>query len=154
MCFFTAPPHVHNVQVLIYCQLLSTVPQSSPHAAAHHELFVKLLSDCLTETLYMASMAELHCDIISTASSLVLKGCCSAQISNPDSIPDCALRHPLPLVLSTPLHVSYPFLCSVGIQRQGLLAARDCRQDALRSSAIPHRRGGGEAERAAEAAVQ
>jgi hypothetical protein len=83
------------------------VPQSSPHAAAHHELFVKLLSDCLTETLYMASMAELHCDIISTASSLVLKGCCSAQISNPDSIPHCALQHPSPEAL--------PLLCMSSI---------------------------------------
>ena len=62
------------LQVQVSIQFLSTLPQSSSRAAALHDLFVKMLADHLTETLYMSSMAELHCDIIGTDSSLVIKG--------------------------------------------------------------------------------
>lgn len=62
------------LQVQVSIQFLSTLPQSSAKSAALHDLFVKMLADNLTETLYMSSMAELHCDIIGTDSSLVIKG--------------------------------------------------------------------------------
>ena len=57
----------------ISCQFASPLPQRSARQAAMHDLFVKCLADSTTELLYMASMAELNCDIIGTANAFVLK---------------------------------------------------------------------------------
>ena len=57
----------------ITCQFMSPTPMSSCESAALHDVFVKCLADHTTETIYMASMAELNCDIIGTTHALILK---------------------------------------------------------------------------------
>ena len=46
---------------------------ATPESAALHDVFVKCLADYTTETIYMASMAELNCDIVGTPQALILK---------------------------------------------------------------------------------
>jgi len=57
----------------IWGQLASPLPQQSATRAALHDLLVKCLADSTTEMLYMASMAELNCNIVGTYNALVLK---------------------------------------------------------------------------------
>ena len=67
---FTAWHIVHPVhrtpKVEIYFSFISSIPIKSPLSATANDLFVRVVTDCLAETTYMASMAEIHSNIICT----------------------------------------------------------------------------------------